>query len=376
MMNTYADQQVRERGGGEERSCHCQGSRLLVLLGPVKTKTTGLGGNVKDAATGAFLVGDSTMYMAQHWALGFYAAQRARNAHIHMLAYDAPSGAVNDVHRPMVPRNTAHPAETVLIKGRPTALAQTAWSWSQEHHAALDSTLPRCCCFFTEVMLVCHGDQAGSYRFIMEPLQQVLAGRPVERLVLWTCESSDLFSPAASNDYYKHITWLVRPQACRCGCHVSTCNAFDPDCKARHCPDGKTATTILTSGAANGKAAKLGIDPSAAQPLTSPDGRLREITIQPDGTTAPADQVTAAMGKPGGTFFDGLSCGTDPALVPGGIGKPDPKAVKDYATKNLKPSQVERIGDKDQGYKGPESKTSHCDPALGCMTGPACSGPG
>lgn len=371
------EQVHRERGDCDDEACHChcQGSRLLVLIGPLRKKTDAQDRPLKDGATGAFLVEDATMYLAQHWALDFYAAQRAKGAHIHMLGYDAPSGAVNNAKRPMLPKNVAGLAETVKLHGQATPLAATNWSWSVEDEDYLDTTIPSCCCFFAEVMVIFHGHQAGAYTFIEKTLSQVLAGRPVEKLVLWTCTSSDRFSPTQTNNAYQHIAWLVRPKECGCGCVVASCNAFDPDCKARHCPDGHSPTTILTSGEANGKAAKLGIDPAAANPLSSPDGRLREITVQPDGTTAPGAQVTAGMGPAGATFFDGLTCGADPALVPGGLGQPDPVAVQKYATKNLVNSPVKKIAGKEQGYVGPDTESTRCDPAEGCMTGAGCNGP-
>jgi hypothetical protein len=359
----------------DEPSCHCQGSRLLVLLGPLKKKTDSFDHLLRDANSGAYLVEDATMYVAQHWALDFYAAQRTKGAHIHMLGYDAPSGAPNNVHRPLIPTQTPSPAETVLLNGKASSLTQTAWSWSPQDQDYLDTAIPNCCCFFTEVMLICHGHQAGAYSFIMNSLQRVLAGRPVERLVLWNCKSSELFSPTQSNGHYQQVAWLVRPKACGCGCLVDSCHAFDPDCKSRHCPDGKTPTTILTSGETNGKPVPLGIDPSATDPLTSPDGRLREITIQPDGTTAPGSQVNAAMGPAGQAFFDDLKCGTDPKLLPGGIGQPNLALVQKYRDKNLTPSATKPIPGKIQGYVGPDTEGSRCDPALGCMTGANCNGP-
>ena len=106
----------------DELSCHCQGSRLLVLLGPLKKKTDSFDCPLHDSTSGAYLVEDATMYVAQHWALDFYAAQRAKGAHIHMLGYDAPSGAPNNVHRPMVPTQVPSPAETVLLNGKVSTL--------------------------------------------------------------------------------------------------------------------------------------------------------------------------------------------------------------------------------------------------------------
>jgi hypothetical protein len=359
----------------DEPACHCQGSRLLVLLGPLK-KSTESDHLIKDPATGAYAVDDATMYLAQHWALDFYAAQRTKRAHIHMLGYDAPSGDPNNVHRPMVPKHAAGPAESVMLHGKATPLGATEWSWDVVDEDYLDTTIPSCCCFFAEVMVIFHGHQAGAYNFIENSLSQVLAGRPIERLVLWTCSSSERFSPAQSNGAYQHIAWLVRPKECGCSCLVDRCHAFDPDCGARHCPDGKTPTTIFTSGEVNGETVKLGLDPAKPNPLSSPDGHLREITVQPDGTTAAGQQVTAKMGPAGTTFFDGLTCGADPTLLgAGGPGQPDAKAVQKYADKNLKPSGVKPSSGKEQGYVGPDTEGTRCDPALGCMTGADCNGP-
>ena len=225
-------------------------------------------------------------------------------------------------------------------------------------------------------MIVFHGHQAGAYRFIETSLQKVLAGRPVEKLVLWTCTSSDRFSPALNNKAYARIAWLVRPKECGCGCLVDSCHAFDPDCQPRHCPDGKTPTTILTSGETNGKAERLGLDPNKPKPLSSPDGRLRQITVLPDGTTAAGAQIVAQMGQAGAEFFDALTCGIDPTLLPGGaVAQPDPAAIKKYADKNLIPSAVEKIPSREQTYVGPDTEGTRCDPALGCMTGAGCNGP-
>jgi hypothetical protein len=40
-------------------------------------------------------------------------------------------------------------------------------------------------------MLIFHGHQAGAYTFILDSLRQVLAGRPVEKLAVWTWKNSD-----------------------------------------------------------------------------------------------------------------------------------------------------------------------------------------
>jgi hypothetical protein len=362
----------RGKVAGDKR-CHCQGSRLLVLLGPLEIQTD-RDGKRRDPATGAFLVEDATMYLAQHWALNFYADQRDKGKHIHMLAYEASAGAADNVREPRVPVHNANAPETVMLHGTATTLAGTSWSWKKREQDNLEETIPKCCCFFKEVMLIFHGHQAGAYTFIMDSLRLVLAGRPVETLVLWTCESSERFSPNRP-PAYQRITWLVRPKMCACGCLPDQCNAFDPDCTPRHCPDGTKPTHILTSGHVNGKPVKLGINPSAANPLSSPDGRLREIAIFP-GPTASGDQATATMSGVGPTFFDDLVCGTDPTLLgPGGAGAPNPAAVTKYEDDNLKNSPIEPIPGKQEDYVGPKTSTSHCDAAQGCMTGANCNGP-
>ena len=323
---------------------------------------TGRVGVLKNAS-GAYLVEDATMYVAQHWALQFYAAQRNKGAHIHALRFDAGSGAPSRVNRPKVIGTTPTPAERVDLNGQDVTLAATPGSWEEKAAPKLELLMPNCCCFFTEVMLFCHGHQAGAFHFITDSLREILAGRPVEKFVFWSCRSSRLYGPSSGDFYYK-VAGVFRPRSCGCGCDMDVCNAFDQDGVKRHCPDGKHPSRILASGHLNGKAVPLGIDPSSAG---SPDGRLRDITIQPDGSTAAGAQVTAAMGPAGEVVFDGLTCGTDPSLVPAGGGPPNPQAVKDYNNQVLKASKLDK--GRDQPYKGPTTTLSGCHPADGCLKG-------
>ena len=188
---------------------------MLVLVGPIKR-----GGRY---ATGAYKVADVPMYVAQHWALTFYGKQRSRNAHIHLLGYDAPVGAVNNASEPDTPTHTRHTAEEIVAKhhvdeqgdtviDETKELAATDWSWETSTRNPLTTTIPSCCCFFAEVMVIFHGGQPGGYTFLTNAFRKVLAGRPVERLVLWCCESSKQFSPSGDmSDHYTKLAWLVRP---------------------------------------------------------------------------------------------------------------------------------------------------------------------
>lgn len=363
--------------------CHCQGSRLLVLMGPMGFKTeSGSGVITHDAATGLRLVMDEAMYVAQKWALSFYQQQRAAKAHIHMLRYDSDGpGAPSATSTPKLPVDQAGPQEDVaLAPGKAKTFPQTPYSWRpvNEPIRSLDHTLPDCCCFFTEVMLICHGHQGAIGSFVTETLARIMAGRPAEKFVLWSCKSSLLFSPNEADHLYQKMAWVFRPRACPCGCDCQVCKAFDPDCKKRHCPDGTKPTTILTSGAFHGTPVGLGLNPdSTTNPFTSPDGRLRVITIQPDGTTAPDHQVTADLSPANQEVdvFGGAKTAEDATLTPSGAANPNPGAEATYRRTTLKDSSVEPPRNPYQGYSGPTLNPCDCDPTDGCLLGDACSGP-
>src|SRR2546428_308064 len=87
----------RPRSMNSKPRCHCQGGRLLVVLGPVDayTKTLPDGRKVRTTQNKA-------MYVAQSWALGVYEAERDAGHHCHVLVYAAPAGNPGDMHSPRV----------------------------------------------------------------------------------------------------------------------------------------------------------------------------------------------------------------------------------------------------------------------------------
>jgi hypothetical protein len=102
------------------------------------------------------------------------------------------------------------------------------------------------------------------------------------------------------------------------------------------------------------RAAKLGIDPSDARsPLSSPDGRLRRITVAADGS------VTADYVDPGVEVFDGKRSKQDGNLASGSTAKVNPDRF-------LAPSRTQDPKNYDpekNPYKGPRC----CGAGEGCQ---------
>jgi hypothetical protein len=354
----------RDRKG--DNHCHCQGGRLLVLFGPLGYKE-GRTGKLVEAATGDYIPEDQAMFNAQNWALGFYAAQRKANKHIHMLRYNANrSGAPNAVNTPEVPAKKATPPETLALGGgEHQDMPGRDWSWQSAPRKKLTDTLAKCCCFLTEVLLICHGGQGADVSFILDNLSKVIGGRPVEKFVFWSCRSGKLFMPG--DEAYKKLCGLFRPRMCECGCTAGACTAFDPNGKQRHCPDGTKPTKIVTSGQYNGKPTPVGLKPStnppAKSPFTSPDGEVRTITIAPNGAGPVGDQATATVGPPGGSLFGGAGLSTAPPVP---APPPNAAGAAKEKTKMQKPSEV---AGKDTPYTGPVANLKECQPSEGCIPG-------
>jgi hypothetical protein len=313
--------------------------------------------------------------MAQNWALGFYEAQLKANAHIHLIAFNVSDSATGGsiLQDPYLPDATKSPAEKVIGKntsGWPTLdlPARDHTFTPHPEKTKLENFFGKCCCFFTEVMLICHGDQNGEVNFILEDrLPKVIGGRPVEKFVLWSCTSSERFAPINGDHFYERLAYQFRPKTCRCGCDVTNCNAFDPNGIKRHCPDGKKATHILTSGGFQGKAAPLGLDlNSSTNSLTSPDGKLRDITIEASGDiTAQMTPTTVA------NVFGGNGTAADQKLAPS---PPDPAGEQKFEMKICKASKVVQYK-LPEDYHGPERDQQQCSAQLGCMPGGASNPP-
>jgi hypothetical protein len=368
----------RDDDGDDAPRCHCQGGRLLVLFGPVRYKE-GLKGPITETATGNHFPEDQALFNAQNWALGLYQSQRNAGKHIHMLSYNAnPSGAPNAVHQPSIPMQGATPAETMALQnGDHQDMPGWNWKWQPLARVAkIEDTLPKCCCFLTEVLLICHGGQGADVSFITETLAKVIGGRPVEKFVFWSCRSGKLAMPG--DEAYERICGTFRPRMCECGCTAGACTAFDPDGRQRHCPDGTQSTTIITSGQFEGKLTPVGLspstDPPAANPFTTPDGQVRTITIAPDAKPPADDQATATIGPagnppPSASLFGGAGTSRVPPVPPPAHNPTD--AAKLIA----RMQRVSKVRHKKTPYAGPEVNLAQCQPSEGCLPGGGTSAP-
>jgi hypothetical protein len=295
-----------------------------------------------------------------------------------MLSYNANrSGAPNTPNQPNVPVHTALSAETVALRGGGQQdMPGWGWSWASRARVAnLEDTLPKCCCFFTEVLLICHGSQGAVVSFITGTLAKVIGGRPVEKFVFWSCRSGDLFMPGTQA--YEQFCAGFRPRMCGCGCTAGACMAFDPDLGQRHCPDGTQSTTIITSGQYDGKSTSVGLAPSTSPPVQnpfqSPDGQVRTITIAPDTAPPANDQATATVGPPG----------NPPASVPliGGAGTssdpnaPPPNNAAGAAKKIAQMQRPSKVGRTNTPWSGPTMNLALCQPSEGCIPGAGASQP-
>ena len=376
------DEQTRRNRGDDDSDtshCHCQGGRLLVLFGAVGYKTMN-SRRVIQSSTGYSFPADQAMFNAQNWALGFYQAQRNAGKHIHMLAYDANAtgGAPENIHRPKIPILGATAAETVALPGG-AHQDMPSWDWKWDDSpliAKVKDTLPKCCCFLTEVLLICHGSQGADVSFITNTLAKVIGGRPVEKFVFWSCRSGQLAMPG--DGAYAEICGMFRPRMCECGCTAGACTAFDPDRKQRHCPDGTQSTTIVTSGQFQGKPTPVGLSASikvpALNPFTTPDGEVRTITIAPNTNPPARDQATATIGPAGNPppsvpIFGGLGTSRDPPVPP-------PQANPAGAAKLIASMQLtSKVEQTKVPYTGPVANLQECQPSEGCLPGGNASDP-
>jgi hypothetical protein len=374
-MQDERDEPPAEGGGDSTTYCHCQGGRLLVLFGPLGYQ---MGRGIQtEISTGNRIVADEAMFNAQNWALGFYESQRRAGKHIHMLRYDAPaSGAPNAPLQPDVPVSDPTSAETVAVgDGGHQDMPGWNWSWQPKSVPNLNQTLPNCCCFLTEVLLICHGGQGADVTFMTDTLASVIGGRPVERFVFWSCRSGRLFMPG--DQAYQRICGVFRPSKCQCLCDVQVCNAFDPDGAQRHCPDGTKSTTIITSGQFNGRPTPVGLRqstrPAAANPFVTPDGKVRIITVAPDNDPPSNDQATATIGP------DGSPVPSLPIFGGAGIDPPVPPPPEDAAATADEIAHMSRssaVQHRKIFYHGAFVHRGQCRAADGCIVGQTMSEPG
>lgn len=280
-------------GGGEnvdnpeKEAHHCQGGRLILIIGDFK---------------------NTTIAAALKWAQGLEAG------HVHRVAYDT-HGAGNDptMAAPFVP-GAAGWSRFEKAPGKQGDLRDLLATWHD-------------CCYFDEVLVMFHGHQVGGWNSLIKYMPLILDNRPVRKLVLWSCESTDKFAPGLGGDQaaknYRQICGLVRPKDCPCDCKAGACKARNADGGTRaasgpiECPTAQDSVTVLASGfvTRGGKrySAKLGLDPdSKTAPFLSPDGSLRKITIAPGGAIT---SDIAANPDAVGPVFDGKGLRSDDTLT-------------------------------------------------------------
>ncbi len=277
-MRTQKQEQKKKPG------CHCRGERLLIILGHRN---------------------DATIRATKEWALGL------RNAGKRVWFSAAPnSSPAFDV--PRVPNSTnddwPHYKRPSGANGSTTDYAKTFDDF----------------CFFEEVMVMSHGSTPRGAQFI-KCLAQLAGGRPIRKLTLWICElSRDLYPNNSSNSKeFEKLAGLIVPKTCPCACDLALCSAkaINPDGKhpsGYACPGPKEATKMYVAGwyahpRGSGTwtlPSKLGIDlgpGNGGQPLTSPDGTVREVTVHPNKSI-----TTRVVTSP--TVFNGFRVKTDTGL--------------------------------------------------------------
>jgi hypothetical protein len=152
------------------------------------------------------------------------------------------------------------------------------------------------CCFLEEVLVIAHGGTLGLYRGLPTQLPRLVGHRVIRKLTIFACSSAEQVHPGFGGfgRHYPTLAGIVAQRRCPCGCDLDACDdaALDPDGghpSGYRCPaDGDSGKLLLAAWYAHGngfRTSKLGLDPRTPdQPLTSPDGRLREVTVAPDGS--------------------------------------------------------------------------------------------
>jgi hypothetical protein len=139
----------QERDDGRRRApqCHCQGGRLIIIIGR--------GSN--DAIRAAL-----------DWAA------TTSLAHLYKVHFDERIDANPDLVRPRVSPGAAGKVWPDFQKGSQTgAIGNMVQTFDD-------------CCYYEELMIVAHGSQVSLYRELASFLPRFL-DRPVKKLVFWVC---------------------------------------------------------------------------------------------------------------------------------------------------------------------------------------------
>jgi len=283
------DQVTTNRG---DKHCHCQGHRLAIVIGPSS---------------------DDAIKEAVAWVQSLSSVQ-------HKLFFDTKS----------IKKQPAFDKPQIIGKDKVVPFAVTTNDAVKEF---LDKEC-KDCCHWDEVALICHGGQKNIWYALLKNLASLLGDRPLRKFVLWMCKSALEFCPKHPIDLegrkpdgkpdklkeinlFEQITYLLQPKNCsaaaRCGCKHDNCVCLNADGQGvpAHCPDGTEAVKLLCAAwysvtlqdgdTVISRPAPLGLQQTTqgGYELTSPDGRLRDVTIAPDGS------VTTAKPGPSNDVFAG-----------------------------------------------------------------------
>jgi hypothetical protein len=356
---------IRNRGA----RCHCQGHRLAIVIGPPNDHA------IKGALKFVHALSDRHV---QHKL--FFSVQSKDS----QPYFDHPKLIQNEDGSPAFHATTNDPVQEFL------------------HLRCQD------CCHWDEVILFCHGGQKNIWYVLLKNLPRLLGDRPVRKFVLWMCETAGDFFPdhkvnvegieptaaAPAKKYpklgyihvFEQIAHILRPKSCsvpaRCDCKHANCICQNADDQRhpRHCPDGQESVKLLcaawykvsilssgmSTGAASVLAAKVGLlEPNDAPNtldkwvLSSPDGKLREVTIAPGGAVTTADPGTSDNVFAGTPLVENQGLQESPSSTKGNLA-PDTRT---------KPTSIEQpsVG-AEPAYDGPKV----CPAAAheGCLSNP------
>ncbi len=245
---------------------HCQGSRLIIIVGDFK---------------------DARIRSAQNWATSLRAHKSAKN-HLHLVSYATSADGVPDMNHPYVP-DDAPP-----------------WKWKRIENPVGEKNYPIVyadCCYFQEVLVVLDGRREVTWSKFAERLPDVFNDKPVRKIALWPYWSSKAFFPNTSTkqkQIYEKLCGIVRPKDCPYNkCVGEKYKAFDADGNLEQYHGKLQPVSVLSAGEYDGKITGLGLDTrDVERPFISPDGRLRTISVGPDGV------IKAKIGVPNDTVFE------------------------------------------------------------------------
>lgn len=338
----------QRRGGAEQPHCHCQGHRLLVIIGNPR---------------------DRSIAGAMDWALTQTTVE-------HRIHYPAGPGNDPRMRQPSVPNATNDGwvayAPAPIPPARVRAIAQPC----------------KQCCFYEEVLVVAHGSQQGLWRTLTDCLPDICGAKKCKRFALWVCGSAADVYPhkpdTAGHHYFEWLAFLIGPPLkCPCGCEPTLCRAWNAGQTKKNlkCPSAGECVSLLSAAwfdipagpQVNHHAAKLGMDTTdTASPFASPDGRVLRTDICaiwvpgliPLPVLVTESRITRvpAAGGPGVTVFNGLTVKADPTLRDrtSPIVSPDMHTGKKGRTLGVAPPKLRRVA-----YKGPRA----CATLDGCIAG-------